>query len=146
MEFQDLKQDQLTVSQYEAKFTQLSRYAEKLVSEEEDRAKRFVRGLRPEIRSKLIPFQLQIYGQAVEKALEIERDMQESLEARTRELPFMKRPRYAHGSQSRSRPPTRRALRRIGLGDSDRSRAIRAKRHIESSKNSEKIRTNLKKI
>ena len=37
MEFQDLKQDHLTVSQYEAKFTQLSRYAEKLVSEEEDR-------------------------------------------------------------------------------------------------------------
>jgi len=48
-----------------------------------------------------------------------------------------------HGSQSRSRPPTRRALRRIGLGDSDRYRAIRAKRYIESSKNSEKITTNL---
>ena len=50
-----------------------------------------------------------------------------------------------HGSQSRSRPPTRRALRRIGLGDLDRSRAIRTKRYIESSKNSEKITTNLKK-
>ena len=96
MEFQDLKHDQLTVSQYEAKFTQLSRYAEKLVSEEEDRTKRFVRGLRPEIRSKLIPFQLQVYSQAVEKAMEIERDMQESQEIRTRELPFMKRPRYTN--------------------------------------------------
>ena len=60
MEFQDLKQDQLTVSQYEAKFTQLSRYAEKLVSEEEDRTKRFMRGLKPKIRSKLVPFQVQI--------------------------------------------------------------------------------------
>ena len=96
MEFQDLKQDQLTVSQYEAKFTQLSRYAEKLVSEEEDRTKRFVRGLKPEIRSKLIPFQLQVYSQAVEKALKIERDMQESQEVRTRELPFIKRPRYTN--------------------------------------------------
>ena len=51
-----------------------------------------------------------------------------------------------HGSQSRSRPPTRRALRRIGLSDSDRSRAIRAKRYIESSKNSEKITKNLKNV
>jgi len=36
-----------------------------------DRTKRFVRGLRPEIRSKLIPFQLQIYVQAVEKEMEV---------------------------------------------------------------------------
>ena len=43
MEFQDLKQDQLTVSQYEVNFTQLSRYARKLAFEEEDRKKRFVR-------------------------------------------------------------------------------------------------------
>ena len=104
MEFHDLKQNQLTVSQYEAKFTQLSRYAEKLVSEEEDRAKRFVRGLKPEIRSKLIPFQLQIYSQAVEKALEIERDMQESQEVRTRELPFMKRPRYINAPSFGTHP------------------------------------------
>ena len=34
---------------------------------------------------------------------------------------------------------------RIVLGDSDRSRAIRAKHYIESSKNSEKITINLKK-
>ena len=78
MEFQELKQDQMTVSQYEAKFTQLSRYAGKLVSKEEDRTKRFVRGLRSGIRSQLVPFQLQIYSQAVEKALEVERDMQEN--------------------------------------------------------------------
>jgi len=51
-----------------------------------------------------------------------------------------------HSSWSRSRPSTRRTLRRIGLGDSDRYRAIRAKRYIESSKNSEKITTNLKKM
>jgi len=51
-----------------------------------------------------------------------------------------------HGSQSRSRPPTQRVLRRIGLSDSNRSRAIRAKRYIERSKNSEKITTNLKKM
>ena len=67
----------MTVSHYEVKFTQLLRYPDKLVSEEEDRTKRFVRGLRLGIRSQLVPFQLQIYSQAVEKALEVERDMQE---------------------------------------------------------------------
>ena len=40
IEFQVLKQDQLTVSQNEVKFTQLSRYPEKLVSEEVDRTKK----------------------------------------------------------------------------------------------------------
>ena len=38
------------------------------------------------------------------------------------------------------------APRRIGLGDSDRSRTIRAKRYIERQKNYEKIMTNRKKI
>jgi len=50
-----------------------------------------------------------------------------------------------HDSKSWSQPPTRRALRRINRGVSDRSWTIRAKRHIESLKNSEKITTNLKK-
>jgi len=36
-----------------------------------------------------------------------------------------------HGSKSRSRPPTRPAPRRTGLGDSDRTQTIRAKCYIE---------------
>ena len=92
------------MSQYEVKFIQLSRYAEKLVSEEEDRTKRFVRGLKPKVRSKLIPFLLQIYNQAVEKALEVERDMQENQKVKIRELPFIKRPRYANVPSSGAYP------------------------------------------
>ena len=91
MEFQELKHDQMTVSQYEVKFTQLSIYAGKLVSEEEDMTKRFVRGLRPKIRRQLVPFQLQIYNQAVKKALEVERDMQENQDIRAKESPPAKR-------------------------------------------------------
>ena len=48
----------MIVSQYEIKFTQLSKYAEKPVSKEEERIKRFMIGLKPETRSKLILFQL----------------------------------------------------------------------------------------
>jgi len=50
---------------------------------------------------------------------------------------------YDHGSKSRSRLSTRRALRQICRGDSDRSQAIREKHYIEGSKNSEKIMINL---
>jgi len=59
----------------------------------------------------------------------------------------MKAPIFAyHGSKSRSRPPNRPAPRRLGLGDSDRTRTIRAKRYIERQKNYEKIMTNYKKM
>jgi len=51
---------------------QLSRYARKLVSYEKERTKRFVRGLKPEIWCKLVPFQLQVHNQTIEKALEVE--------------------------------------------------------------------------
>ena len=53
--------------------------------------------------------------------------------------------KYKHGSQSRSRPPTRPTLRRIGLGVSDRYRVIRNATQ-KAKKNSEKITTNLKKM
>ena len=84
----------MTVSHYEVKFTQLLRYPDKLVSEEEDRTKRFVRGLRSGIRSQLVPFQIQIYSQAVEKALEVKRDMQENQDIRAKESPTAKHFRY----------------------------------------------------
>ena len=44
MEFQELKQERMSVSQYDIRFTQQSRYAIGLVREEEDKTKKFVRG------------------------------------------------------------------------------------------------------
>lgn len=35
------------------------------------KGQRFLKGLRPDIRSKLVSFQLQVYSQAVEKTLEV---------------------------------------------------------------------------
>ena len=65
----------MTVNQYDTKFTQLFRYAEGLIRNKVDKTKKFVKGLKTEIRSKLIPFQLKEYMQDVEKSLEIEADM-----------------------------------------------------------------------
>ena len=49
LEFQELKQGQMILNLYAVKCTQLSRYAGQLVSEEEERTKKFVRGLKPEL-------------------------------------------------------------------------------------------------
>jgi len=91
----------MSVSQYDIKFTQLSRYAARLVREEADRTKRFVRGFRPEIRSKLFPFQLQVYIQAMEKALKVERDILKDQEVPNKEFSPPKRPQYEETHNSR---------------------------------------------
>jgi len=79
-EFLELRQGQMNVSQYDQRFTQLSRYADVLVKGEVERTKRFVKGLNPEIQGRLIPLQLRNYIQVVERALEVEMDIQESKE------------------------------------------------------------------
>ena len=50
-EFERLLQRGLTVAQYEARFTELSRFAEYMVDSEEMKVRRFMRGLRPTIQS-----------------------------------------------------------------------------------------------
>ena len=75
LEFLELRQSQMNVSQYDQRFTQLSRYADALVKSEAERTKRFVKGLKSEIRGRLIPLQLKNYLQAVKRALEVEMDM-----------------------------------------------------------------------
>ena len=66
-EFLELRQSQMNVSQYDQRFTQLSRYAVALVKSEAERIKRFVKGLKSEIRGRLILLQLRNYLQAVEE-------------------------------------------------------------------------------
>ncbi|XP_057770781.1 uncharacterized protein LOC130990577 [Salvia miltiorrhiza] len=46
-EFLDLKQGGLSITDYERKFNQLSRYATRLVNTNDQKADRFLRGLRP---------------------------------------------------------------------------------------------------
>ena len=84
----------MNVSQYDQRFTQLSKYAGVLVKSEAERTKRFVKGLKSEIRGRLIPLQLRNYLQAVERVLEVEIDMQESQEDWAKELPSSMHPRY----------------------------------------------------
>ena len=91
-EFLELRQGSMNVYQYDQKFTQLSRYADALVRSEAEKTKRFVKGLRSEIRGRLIPLQLRNYLQAVERALEVEMDIQEGQGDWVEEIPNFKRP------------------------------------------------------
>ncbi|XP_030470573.2 uncharacterized protein LOC115688788 [Syzygium oleosum] len=76
-EFLQLQQGNMTVDQYEARFAQLSRYAPRLIENPVDRAKRFRDGLKPDIRSQLVPLNLKDYNKLYERAQLIEKDLLE---------------------------------------------------------------------
>ncbi|WP_248789482.1 retrotransposon gag domain-containing protein, partial [Escherichia coli] len=71
-EFDALRQDNLSVLEYEHKFNQLVRYAPQYHGLEELKAKRFVRGLKSDIRKAVRPFGAVTYYEAVQKALLVE--------------------------------------------------------------------------
>ena len=65
MKFFELKQDNMTVGEYEKKFTELSRFMGEYVDSEEKRAKRFQQGLKPWLRSRVAAFELTTYAEVV---------------------------------------------------------------------------------
>jgi hypothetical protein len=77
-EFIKLEQGNMTVSQYEAEFARLARFAPTLVADEDSKARRFEEGLRPRIKTSVIAFELTTYRAVVNKALLIERGLNET--------------------------------------------------------------------
>ncbi|XP_074378290.1 uncharacterized protein LOC141719814 [Apium graveolens] len=71
VEFLELKQDEKSVAEYEAKFTELAPLVPVYVNTEAQKAKRFQQGLKPEIRSGVVALQL-TYPSVVQAALVIE--------------------------------------------------------------------------
>ncbi|XP_074362902.1 uncharacterized protein LOC141703217 [Apium graveolens] len=69
MKFFELKQDNMTVGEYEKKFTELSRFMGEYVDSEEKRAKRFQQGLKPWLMSRVAAFELSTYAGVVQKAM-----------------------------------------------------------------------------
>ncbi|XP_058070924.1 uncharacterized protein LOC131219959 [Magnolia sinica] len=74
LEFEILVQGDMTVSQYEARFVALSRFATYLVDDEGRKARRFENGLRPALRSRVIGHMLPTFEQIVERAQIYESD------------------------------------------------------------------------
>jgi hypothetical protein len=74
-EFIKLKQGNTTVAEYEAEFSKLAKFAPKLVSDQESRARRFEKGLNPQIYQIVSAFELETYAEVLSKALVVERGM-----------------------------------------------------------------------
>ncbi|XP_057493165.1 uncharacterized protein LOC130778658 [Actinidia eriantha] len=98
MEFINLVQGSMTVAQYEAKFTSLSRFAKAFVSTEEEKAKQFMRGLRPSIRNKIAGNLIKVYSTMVSAAAAIEETLNE-----TRKITNPKSQREGTSNQSEGR-------------------------------------------
>lgn len=76
-EFECLRQNQMTVDQYETKFAELSKYAPRLIKDPLDRARMFRDGLKREIRVPLVPQYLKDYDELYKRARLIERNLNE---------------------------------------------------------------------
>ncbi|XP_074377707.1 uncharacterized protein LOC141719229 [Apium graveolens] len=66
--FLELKQENMSVAEYEAKFTELSRFMPQLVGTEEQKAERFQQGLKQWIQNKLAILEITDYATLVQKA------------------------------------------------------------------------------
>ena len=72
LKFLELKQNNLSVAEYEAKFTELSRFVPEFVNTEEKRARRFQQGLKQWIQNRIAVFELTDYAMVVQKASIVE--------------------------------------------------------------------------
>jgi len=87
-EFVQLEQRELTVDQYEAKFYESSRYAPRLIKDREEKAKRFLKGLRADIRKQLVPLNIRDYNEIYERAQLVEQELMRERSESKRQLTF----------------------------------------------------------
>ena len=80
----------MSVSEYEVKFDQLSRYAMHLVATEEDKCTKFEEGLRLEIKKGISTRDMQTFGDLREAALRVERLVEEEKSVTVEEQEFTK--------------------------------------------------------
>lgn len=66
------------MAEYEAKFTELSRFVPEYVNTYEKRAKRFQQGLKPWIHNKVAIFELATYARVVQKAMIVKGESERS--------------------------------------------------------------------
>ncbi|GKV36288.1 hypothetical protein SLEP1_g44436 [Rubroshorea leprosula] len=77
LEFMNLKQDDITVDEYQAKFSSLMKFASHLVNDEVRKVRKFQRGLKASIKNKVVPQMLKTYDEVLATTQIIEQDMEE---------------------------------------------------------------------
>ncbi|MQL92624.1 hypothetical protein Taro_025251 [Colocasia esculenta] len=79
-EFLSLTQGSITVLEYEARFSELSKYAPHIVEDERRKTKKFVMGLKPSLRTRLVAFDHRTLDEALSAAYRQEGEMEQYLE------------------------------------------------------------------
>ncbi|MQM18962.1 hypothetical protein Taro_051963 [Colocasia esculenta] len=79
-EFLSLAQGSMTVLEYEARFSELSKYAPHIVADERRKTKKFVMGLKPSLRTRLVAFDHCTLDEALSTACRQEGEMEQYLE------------------------------------------------------------------
>ncbi|MQL69502.1 hypothetical protein Taro_001792 [Colocasia esculenta] len=79
-EFLSLTQGSMTVLEYEARFSELSKYAPHIVTDERRKTKKFVMGLKPSLRMRLVAFDHRTLDEALSAACRQEGEMEQYLE------------------------------------------------------------------
>ena len=72
-EFHNLKQRQMSVTEYQREFTRLSKYAPEILVSEDEKCRRFEDGLNDHIRAHVIEFFHKDFSKIVTCALNVER-------------------------------------------------------------------------
>ncbi|MQM08736.1 hypothetical protein Taro_041593, partial [Colocasia esculenta] len=79
-EFLSLTQGSMTVLEYEARFSELSKYAPHIVEDERRKTKKFVMGLKPSLRTRLVAFDHRTLDEVLSSACRQEGEMEQYLE------------------------------------------------------------------
>ncbi|MQM10591.1 hypothetical protein Taro_043485 [Colocasia esculenta] len=90
-----LTQGSMTVLEYEARFAELSKYAPLIVVDERRKARKFMMGLKPSLRSRLVAFDHRTLDEALSATCRQDSEMEQYLEEKK-------------ASQKRSAPPFQR--------------------------------------
>ena len=108
-EFIRLEQGDMTVTQYEAKFTELSRFPQQLIATEEEKALKFQDELKPYLKNKISILKLGVYSKVVDRALIAEKDNEELHQYREQQRK-RNRSDSAHGTQAQRMITTQKVL------------------------------------
>ncbi|KAI3850221.1 hypothetical protein MKW92_031001, partial [Papaver armeniacum] len=114
-EFMSLTKGTMSVSAYNDILTRLSHYGAELIATDEAKAKKFIRGLDPEMRTQLSCLRIRTYEDALNRSLDYEKEKEDQLATRIRERPqqFLtrqdpaKRPMLSYPNQASFRPSVR---------------------------------------
>ncbi|KAK1394816.1 hypothetical protein POM88_013872 [Heracleum sosnowskyi] len=88
LRFFELKQNELSVSEYEKKFTELSRFVPEYVDTEEKKGKRFQQGLKSWIRSRVAMFQYTTYAEVLQLAKIVEGESEQNQKEKNKKRKF----------------------------------------------------------